>query len=173
MLKLKRRRKMFDKILVPLDGSKLAEGVIPFVEEIILGARESRKIEITILQVIPSKNYYVPVTSAWLPAATTVKVPYSAAELEQVTKLILPYLEKIGTVLQKDPNVTVKTLVKVGDDAADQILKASDELKIDLIAISTHGRSGISRWAYGSVADRILRGGTIPVLMVRTAEKVG
>jgi nucleotide-binding universal stress UspA family protein len=164
---------MFDKILVPLDGSKLAEGVIPSVEEIILGAKESRKIEITLLQVIPSKNLYVPVTSAWSPAATTVTVPYSAAELEQVTKSVLPYLEKMGTALQKNPNVTVKTLVKVGDDAADQILKASDELKIDLIAISTHGRSGISRWAYGSVADRILRGGTIPVLMVRAAEKTG
>ncbi len=53
---------------------------------------------------------------------------------------------------------------------AEEILKVSDELKIDLIAISTHGRSGLTRWAYGSVADRILRGGNTPVFMVRAAK---
>ena len=50
---------------------------------------------------------------------------------------------------------------------AEEIIKAEDEIKADLVAISTHGRSGLDRWAFGSVTDRILRWGTVPVLMVR------
>jgi nucleotide-binding universal stress UspA family protein len=161
---------MFNKILVPLDGSKLAEAVIPLVEEIILGAREDRKIEIILLQVVPSEKDYIPTTTMWAPVFG-VKEPLSAAELEQITKPVLAYLEKVGAALPKDPNVTIKTIIKAGKDVADQILRASDEIKIDLIAISTHGRSGISRWAYGSVADKILRGGNTPVLMVRAVEQ--
>ncbi|MDD5038972.1 MAG: universal stress protein [Dehalococcoidales bacterium] len=153
-------------MLVPLDGSMLAESVIPFVNEIILGAKESRKIEITLLQVIPSKTDYVPEAISDIYGGI-VHVPYTEAELEQIKKSAIAYLNKIAATFKKDPHVTIKTLTKVGDDPADEILKASDEQKIDLIAISTHGRSGITRWAFGSVADRILRGGTTPVFMIR------
>ena len=62
-------------------------------------------------------------------------------------------------------------MVVVGS-AADEIIKASEELNVDLIAMSTHGRSGISRWAFGSVTDRVLRGGSKPVLMVRAPKGI-
>jgi len=156
---------MFNKILVPLDGSKLGEAAIPFVNEIVSGAREDRRIEITLLQVIPGKKDFIPVNT-WQ-AGGVVRVPYTEAELEQIKKPVIEYLDKVSEALKKNPMVTVKSLVKVGDDPASQILKASNELQIDLIAISTHGRSGITRWAFGSVADKILRGGNTPVFMVR------
>jgi nucleotide-binding universal stress UspA family protein len=159
---------MYNKILIPLDGSKLGEAAVPFVNEIILGAKENRKIEITLLQVIPSKTEIVPAESI---GGGIVRVPYTEAELEQIKKPVMDYLDKIGTTLKQGPMVTIKPLVKIGDDPAEQILKASDELKIDLIAISTHGRSGVTRWAYGSVADKILRGGNTPVFMVRAAKQ--
>jgi nucleotide-binding universal stress UspA family protein len=160
---------MYNKILIPLDGSKLAEAVLPFVNEIILGAKSSRKIEITLLQVVPSKRDFVPNVDG--ESLLTVKVPYSETELEKVKKPIITYLDKIGTTLKQGPFVTIRTLVKVSDDPAEQILNTSDELEADLIAISTHGRSGISRWAFGSVADKILRGGKIPVFMVRAPKE--
>ena len=47
----------------------------------------------------------------------------------------------------------------------------TDEIKADLIAMSTHGRSGISRWAFGSVTDKVLRGGNKPVLIVRAPKE--
>ena len=155
---------MYNKILVPLDGSKLAEAVVPFVNEIILGAKESRKIEITLLQVVPCTKEVVGDDGI-------ARLPCSNAELEKMKKPVLAYLSKIGAAFKKDPMVTIDTLVKVGDEPAEEILKASDELKADLITISTHGRSGISRWAYGSVAEKILRGGTTPVFMVRASKK--
>jgi nucleotide-binding universal stress UspA family protein len=158
---------MYNNIMVPLDGSKLGEAVIPFVNEIIAGAKENRKINVTLLQVIPGQKEVV--TSTQWP--NLVHAPYSEAELEQIKKPVIEYLDRIGATLKKDSMVAIKSLVKVGDDPADEILKASDELMIDLIAISTHGRSGITRWAYGSVADRILRGGNTPVFMVRAAKQ--
>jgi nucleotide-binding universal stress UspA family protein len=161
---------MFNKILVPLDGSTLAEASLPYVNEIISGAKESRQIEVILIQVISSKYDYVPMPST-LTEPVGVKAIYTPEELEQIKKTIMDYLNKVGATLKIDPNVTLNTLVKVGDDPAEQILQASDELKIDLIVISTHGRSGISRWAFGSVADKILRGGKTPVLMVRATKQ--
>ncbi|MDD4858781.1 MAG: universal stress protein [Dehalococcoidales bacterium] len=155
---------MYNRILVPLDGSELGEAVIPFVNEIISGAKESRKIEITLLQIVPADRDEIGEG-----VGAFIHVPYTAGELEQIKKFTTAYLKKISVELKKGPNVTVTTLVRVGNDTAGEILKASDELKTDLITISTHGRSGISRWAFGSVADKILRFGKTPVFMVRAA----
>jgi nucleotide-binding universal stress UspA family protein len=51
--------------------------------------------------------------------------------------------------------------------AAEEIIKAADEIQANIIAMSSHGRSGLSRWAFGSVTDRVLRGGSQPVLVVK------
>jgi len=56
------------------------------------------------------------------------------------------------------------------DNAADEILKIAEEINADLIAMSTHGRSGISRWALGSVTERVLRSGNRPILVVRASK---
>ncbi|MDD5127337.1 MAG: universal stress protein [Dehalococcoidales bacterium] len=157
---------MYNKILVPLDGSKLGEAVVPFVNEIISGAKESRKIEIKLLQVVPSERDEI-----IQGVGSYVHIPYTREEMEQIKRSAVAYLDKVGGELKKSPNVTVTSLVKFGNDPAGEILKASDELNIDLVTISTHGRSGISRWAFGSVADKILRGGKTPVFMVRAAQQ--
>ena len=64
----------------------------------------------------------------------------------------------------------VKTKVTTGN-AADEILKIADEINADLIAMSTHGRSELSRWAFGNVTDKVLRAGITPVLVVRAQKK--
>ena len=57
-------------------------------------------------------------------------------------------------------------------DASEEIIKAAEEINADLIAMSTHGRSGLSRWAFGSVTDKVLRrGGRVPILTVRAPNK--
>lgn len=160
---------MFNNILVPLDGSKLAEAIIPVVEEIISGVKKSLKIEITLLQIVSGRKDATLRGGVDFPAV--VYVPYTEAELEQIKKPIIEYLDKVAAKLNQGPLVTIKTLVKVSEDPADQILKTSEELKINLIAISTHGRSGITRLAFGSVADKVLKGGNTPVLMVRAAKQ--
>jgi nucleotide-binding universal stress UspA family protein len=160
---------MYNKILVPLDGSILAESVIPFVNQIIQGAGESRKIEITLLNVFPTKkeNVSTDIISAveWEPAP----VSYTAKEMQQNMKSVMDYLKKVDVALKKGPMVSIKTIVKINDDPADEILKTSNELKIDLIAIATHTHPGLEHWEYGRVVDTILHNGKTPVFMVRAS----
>jgi nucleotide-binding universal stress UspA family protein len=82
------------------------------------------------------------------------------------------YLEKVAGKLRAK-KISVKTLVTFGH-TAEEIVKAARETKAHLIAMSTHGRSGIVRWAIGSVTDKVMRlEGTIPVMAVKaTGEKV-
>ena len=75
------------------------------------------------------------------------------------------YLEKIGAQL-KQKGVTVESRVIFGE-AATEIINLADEIHADVVAMSTHGRSGIGRWILGSVAERVLYEGNTPLLLVR------
>jgi len=153
-----RRKRMLRKIIVPLDGSKVAEAVLPFVEEIVSGLKRGIKGEVTLIHVL-SPTYYVVAGEAGAP------VPYTDAEIEQIKNKTMDYLDKVGEGL-RSKGAIVECKVGVGR-AAEEINKVADEINADLVAMSTHGRSGLSRWAFGSVTDRVLRGGNRPVLMVR------
>ena len=150
---------MRQKILVPLDGSKTGESALPYVEELVSKLSLGVKVEVTLFQAVSSLTHYVVAGEAG------VSVPYTEIEMEQIKRQAKNYLKKAGEgLISKGANVKVK--VGTGN-AADEIIKAADEINADLIAMSTHGRSGISRWAFGSVTDRVLRGGSRPVLVVR------
>jgi len=160
---------MYKKILVPLDGSEVGEAALPSVEELLAAFGPEKKVEVTLLQVVTDVTHLIVATGG---LGEAVAVPYTETELEHLKKQAMAYLNKVGKSLKKNKGVVVKSMVRVGANAANGILTASDETKADLIAISTHGRSGISRWAFGSVADKVLRGGNTPVLMVRAKKKI-
>jgi nucleotide-binding universal stress UspA family protein len=112
--------------------------------------------------VITSITHYVVAGDAGVP------IPYTDIEMNRIKNEATNYLRQIG-----------ETLVKFGSDinykvvngvAADEILKTAEEIGADLIAMSTHGRSGISRLALGSVTEKVLRASKIPVLVVRSAK---
>ena len=149
---------MLKRIIVPLDGSRMAEAVLPYVEDIVSGLKRGIKGEAILLHVL-SPTYYVVAGEAGAP------VPYTNAEMEQLKNKAVEYLKKAGEGL-KSKGATIEYRVGVGG-AAEEIIKVADETNADLVAMSTHGRSGLSRWAFGSVTDRVLRGGHIPMLMVR------
>lgn len=151
---------MYQKILVPLDGSKLGEAALPGIEELVSKLSPASKVEVILLQVVSSLTHFIVAGEAG------VQVPYTEQEMREIKKKSLDYLNKAGEGL-KSKGATVKTEVSTGDPA-DEINKYANEINADLVAMSTHGRSGLSRWAFGSVADKVLRGGTKPVLMVRT-----
>jgi len=150
---------MPEKILLPLDGSKIGEAAVPYVEDLLSKLSLKVKTEVTLLRVIASQTHYV------MAGETGARVPYTEKEMEQIKKEAANYLNKTGKGL-RSKNVVVKIRVAVGNPA-EEIIKAADEINADLIAMSTHGRSGIRRWAFGSVTDRVLRGGNKPILMVR------
>ena len=153
---------MFERVLVPLDGSKVGESALPVIEQLIEKCSPSVKVEITLLGVITLLRHWVVVGEASAP------VSYTEEELKLIRDRVLDYLEKTGESLKKR-GITIKTMVTTGN-AAEEILKAAGEINADLIAMSTHGRSGLRRLAYGSITDKILHGASIPVLMVRAPE---
>jgi nucleotide-binding universal stress UspA family protein len=155
---------MKEKILVPLDGSKVGEAALPFVESLVVKFLPEPRVEVTLMQVLSSMSHYVVAGEA------TARIPFTEEEINRMIKAAESYLDKAGKAL-RDKGVEINTKVAIGN-AAEEILKAADEIDVDFIAMSSHGRSGISRWAFGSVTDRVVRGGSKPVLVVKASKDI-
>lgn len=142
------------RILVPLDGSRLAEGILPVVSAV-ARALDSRMIlfQVPIAYVSSSMtgDWYLPVQGA----------------LETAEKDAQTYLDRLAGQLGEE-GLAATTALSVGSVAA-CIVEYAEAHDVDLIAMCTHGRSGLARWALGSVADRVLRAGTKPLLLVRAS----
>ncbi|MFC1931127.1 universal stress protein [Chloroflexota bacterium] len=150
---------MYERILVPLDGSTVGEAALPCVEELVSKLAPKVKTEVILLQVLTSLTHYV------IAGEASVQIPYTDKETAHIKKRAKNYLDKVGEGL-RSKGAIVKTKVVTGK-AADEILNVADKTKADLIAISTHGRSGLSRLTFGSITSKVLRGGNVPVLVVR------
>ena len=149
---------MYERVLVPLDGSKVGEAALPFLEQLIAKMSPEVKVEVTLFGVITSLRHWVMVGEASAP------ISYTEEEIKSIKQRIIKNLEKAGENL-RSRGVTVNARVSAGN-AAEEILKAADEINADMIAMSTHGRSGLSRLAFGSVTAKVLRGASVPVLTV-------
>ena len=145
---------MYKKIMVPLDGSELAECVFPHVEAFIKGFNPSDVFLVRVVE--PEKPY-----QGEYGIATQM---LEKRELE-TKSLAKDYLEKIVNRL-KHEGTALHAEVLAGR-VPEILSKYALENDIDLILIATHGRSGVTRWVRGSVADKVLRSANVPVLMVR------
>lgn len=154
---------MYERILVPLDGSKVGEAALPYVEELVSKLAPKVKVEVILLQIVSSLSHYV------IAGEISAQVPYTEKETEQLRKKARDYLDKAGEGL-RSKGAIVKSEVRTGS-AAEEIIKFTEEIKAGLVAMSTHGRAGLSRWAFGSVTDKVLRGGNVPVLIVRAPKE--
>jgi len=139
---------VFHRILVPLDGSRLAETILPDVVE--LAAQQGSEV---VLLRIASAHAVVGVTL----------VEAQVQAVEEAGK----YLAEVEQRLAAN-GVRVSSVVRYGR-AAEEILDHARTSGIDLIAMSTHGRSGIERVLLGSVAERVLREAPVPVILRRAA----
>jgi nucleotide-binding universal stress UspA family protein len=153
---------MFARVIVPLDGSKVGEAALPFIGQLADKLVPGAKVEVTLIGVITLLRHWVVVGEASAP------VSYSEEELNLIKNRITDYLNRTGETL-KSKGLSVNIVVTSGN-AAEEILKISDKINADLIAMSTHGRSGLRRMAFGSITDKVLHGSKIPVLMVRAPE---
>ena len=141
---------MYKSILVPLDGSKLAEAIIPEIEKV----ASSMQARIILLRVCRAHVF---------PGRDPTK-----AEVE-VIREAEKYLGGIAKQLATR-GFDAEIHVRYGD-VADEILSHSRRNEIDLISMSTHGRSGFGRWLLGSVAEKIVRHSEKPVLLLRAKGK--
>ena len=89
-------------------------------------------------------------------------------ETQRIRTELQDYLSQVAARLEVG-GLKVVISIRFGQPA-DEILTYAQELGCDMIVMSTHGRSGVGRWVYGSVADKVLRGSKIPVLLIRVQE---
>ena len=94
-----------------------------------------------------------------------VEVPYTEEEIKSLKADAEEYLQKVSSKLMAE-RITTSYEVRVGS-AAEEIIKLADETPTDVVAMSTHGESGFSRWEHGSIADKVLHAGNTPLLLVR------
>ena len=145
---------MYQKILVPLDGSELAECVLAHVDALARGCQAKSVVFIRVAEPIRQ------VAGDYVMDSDQVK------KFESENRLAAEeYLKKISAKVSLGGAV-VKTEV-VSGRPAEILADYATKNQVDLIVIATHGRSGVSRWVWGSVADRILRSACVPVVMVR------
>jgi len=153
---------MYRRILVTLDGSQVGEQVLPHVKALIEGRTDVHVYLLSVAQVID-----LAAASAMVyPMAVYPGQPFDEqAERRRVEDDLCNYLHGISIDLAHN-GVEVSSEVRFGHPA-EEIISYARDIKADLIAMCTHGRSGIARWAYGSVADKVLRSAACPVLLVR------
>ncbi len=149
---------MYDKILAPLDGSKLAECVLPHVEKL---AQDCRVKEVVLLRICEPPNV-VSDYPASLPTTWEEHARQMTAYTQQQCRIYLGEIEARLRAL----GLKVRTESRLGN-AASEIVDYASQNGIDLIIMASHGRSGPSRWTHGSVIDKVFRSTCVPVLMVR------
>ncbi|MBM4446086.1 MAG: universal stress protein [Chloroflexi bacterium] len=142
------------KILVTLDGSQLSDAIIPYVEKL----AKAMGCEIDLLRVIE------PVKLPQL-AAYRDREKYEKDYMAKLEREAERYLDKKKAAVS-DKGIKVNAALLQGKPV-ETILQYTEDKSVSLIALTTHGFSGITKWAYGSVASRIVEGSTKPVLLVR------
>jgi len=143
------------KVLVPLDGSPFAERVLAFLRHL---ARPDAT-ELLLVHISQPSQYYTVLVPD---AVHTVDVTYWKEQAEK-------YLQRKTQELQSE-GYDVESVLSDGD-VASSICDVADAQDVDLIAMTTHGRSGIEKWVLGSVADRVIRSAHQPVFLVRPQEE--
>lgn len=142
---------MYKRILVPLDGSEYSGCILPHAKAIAAGCQVP---EVVLLSVVE-------------PVRQAVRAYMDTSIMQQAQRDTIAnlkgYLDKTGSNLEL-PEGTVQS-VTVEGYPAEEILDYARKNDVDLIMMSTHGRSGVTRWAVGSIADRVLRHSRSPVMV--------
>jgi nucleotide-binding universal stress UspA family protein len=150
-------KRLVERVLLPLDGSERGEVAVPYVRELI----NKLGVEVILFGVVAAGQHIRTIGGLDY-------ILYPEAELELVKAEAREYLDRVYRRL-KGKKEALRLELKVSDDVAGEIIRFADKAKISLIAISAHGHSGIEKWVFGSVANKIVQASKIPVLVVRAA----
>jgi len=148
-------------LLVPLDGSQLAESVLPHAEAL-AKQRGAEVVDVVLIRVCETPFITVDYPEATMRLTWEEHVEHMKSAFKAGCE---QYLQGVTKRLS-DAGIKVRSEVLTGEPA-DEIISYVTKHPFNLIAMSTHGRSGPKRWAYGSVADKVLHGVTSPVFLVR------
>jgi nucleotide-binding universal stress UspA family protein len=135
-------------ILVPLDGSELAEGAVPYAAALARALHER-----------------IVLVTAWEGTESELGANFPSMAMDVEQQATTHFTGYLDGVKQHISGVEVETMIRSGD-AGDEILRAAEETRARMLVIATHGRSGIGRWFYGSTAGHLLRNADVPVVAV-------
>ena len=154
------RQRLLDKILLPLDGSEAGEAAVPYVKKLIdkLGS------EVILFGVVAAGQHVRTVGGLDY-------ILFPEQEMELIKKEAKEYLDKLYQRLAVVKKDKVSVGIKIGDDVAGEIIKFAKRKSVGLIAISAHGHSGIEKWGFGSIANKVIHASKIPVLVVRVPKE--
>ena len=145
---------MYSKIMIPLDGSKTAEHVLPYARYL----AHNLEIPVELMGVIDIAELASHIAAE--------KARYLDSMVEEGSRKSLEYLRGVATSFE---GTMVNCSVERGR-AEDVIIEKGEADTAALIAMATHGRSGMNRWLLGSVAEKVLRGASNPLLLIRATE---
>ena len=150
-----------ENILVPLDGSPLSLQALQHAQRLAQSLK-ARLILLRVGGVISPEALGLPELSM----ALTNEITLQQAKVDAVFS---SYLEGLAIPL-REQGVEVETVVRCGD-AATQIVELAESEQVDLVVMSSHGRTGLIRWIYGSVAERVLHNVRCSLMVVRIDPK--
>ncbi|MBW1764546.1 MAG: universal stress protein [Deltaproteobacteria bacterium] len=169
---------MYTKILVPLDGSELAECALPHLEKLASGNSEAEIILISVTELVKfGQIFYDPhvtsvdsmVDGAMVGYTPSPNTPGSFSAVEDAIGRMETEAHKYLTRVAEgfDKKVNKPKVMVLRGTPAQEIVNYAEKSQCDIIVMASHGRSGPSRWALGSIADKVFRRCSVPVLMVR------
>jgi nucleotide-binding universal stress UspA family protein len=148
---------MYKRILVPLDGSTLSEAVLPHAEKL----ARALNVEIVLLHVDASPApVFDPHTSPFAPQPEEFKIMHTDEK---------NYLKNVCSKLERE-GLRVTYFLRDGM-VAETIMETAETEQADLIAMTTHGRTGMLRLMLGSVAEQVVHRSKIPVMLIRPSEE--
>jgi nucleotide-binding universal stress UspA family protein len=141
---------MYQRILLPLDGSEMAEQALPYA------VTQAKHFGATLILLRVIEPF---------PHVRGMSLTDLAVIRDQTDQWTRDYFDRIVAGLQ-DTGLPIETVMVEGRPGV-TITQCAKENDVDLIVICSRGRSGLSRWLLGTVAERVMRGATVPVLLVR------
>ncbi len=153
------RKRLINRILVPLDGSGASKLALPFAEELAV----KLKARVTLFQMAQRAIPYGTMEGG------AVGIDFARLDAAEERRVRANLISVEKELREKDIPVTHCSVS--GTDPANEIIEAGKKVSADLVVMSTRGRSPIGRWVLGSTADKVLRQGNLPLMLVRRAAR--
>ncbi|MCB0064339.1 MAG: universal stress protein [Caldilineaceae bacterium] len=147
----------YQRILVPLDGSEVAQIALPHAEDLAMRTGAT----LVLMQVVPPSSDHMLMAPGTTVAVTVPKDEHMARLVEEAHARLAEQVSRLGHL-----HIKAETMVDIGSPAGKLVDYAAAHA-IDLIVMCTHGYSGLSRWQHGSVTTKVLAAASCPVLVIR------